>query len=342
MDGNRQQKAEPIHRLMEVLPRFELSGVLLHVSYRLDPDDLLYLPETHQRQWQAARQLYGAVPFASSLHLDGNGNTHAHDFAPIEAFPRLEAHIRAELAAGVNPTSLELSGRRLLALLDEHQRRPKMFARLVYDLNGLIDYVRVRPRVEVAKRSDSHRNPTDADLLDAAEFYLAMRCANGGRNPAASRIFNVPRRTPEELKAHRFQQSARRLEAAERRERRRLEHLEARRRLERLERLEAAERRAALVMACHVTRERLERSKTRRRLPEAVRHRTARCWPVPGRPVSRAACSRRPLLLGHARAPPRRKPRPGMDSRMWRGLSRSTDLDLSPEASPGKPTTPPR
>lgn len=297
--------------MVEVLPRFNLSGDLVHVSYHLRPGDLLYLKETHDRHWQEARQLYGAVPFASSLHLSRTGDTHAHDIAPVEVFPRLAAYLRGELEAGVSPRSLKLSGQRLLELLDEHQHRPEMFVSLVYDLPGLIDYIRVQPRIEEAKRSDSHRNITDAERKDSAEFLLIMRRANGGRNPAASRIFNVPRRTPDEREAYHAAQAALRLEAAERLERRRLE----RRRLEAAERRERLDAERLVVRRQVAERDRHRaahlagiRARKAARLPTGTTYRAPHRWPVCGRPVSRMAYMRR-TRTAPTRAPPRVRPR---------------------------------
>lgn len=283
------RKMEPVERFLEVLPRFGCGGLLLHVSWHVD--GLLYRPEDHRAARQDALVMLGGLPGLVGLALSESAQLHTHNLEPIEVFPEVAEYMRQELENGADPRSLELSGQKLLDLLPEHQHRPGLFVRLVYDLRGIVRYTRCLPRVETAKPSGHNRHPAPLDVLDAAEYLLTMREANGGRNPAASWSLNVPRRTAAEMVEHRAHVAARK--------RQRKQRQEARHRQRRQER-------RALIEP--VRREVLERLRTARQPRPAPRHRAPRRCCLPGLPVRRvAAC--RPLLVGHARPPPRRRPR---------------------------------
>lgn len=301
------RQMEPVKRLVEVLPRFGCSGLLLHVSWHVP--GLLYLPEDHKAAWSDARKLVGGLPGVVGLALSPDAQLHTHATLPVEVFPRVAAYFAERLEDGEDPRRLELSGERLRELVEPEDWRPSLFVRLVYDLRGHVRYTRCQPRIEAAKVSGHSRQLSPVDVLEAADFYLVMREANGGRNPAASKCLNIPRRTAAELaaRAAALEERRERRREAERREakaRRQRRRRILRREVEKRQKREAQKRREAVERG----RAALRGIRRGRAAPPGVRRRSRRRWHVPGQTVRRVAACRL-LEVGHARPPPRRRPR---------------------------------
>lgn len=183
---------------------------------------------------------------------------------------------------------------------------PEVHGVPVWSLRGVLAYLS-KPRDARAAAAGHRRAVPLWSLLEASEAYLSARAAAAGegrtRLPAGSGTVNVPPRRRAAVIVPPLLL---------------LSCLNA-----------LLSRRAATLSATH----------SRRAAVPAVRHRTARRWHLPGVPVS-VPPSRRPALIGHARPPPRRKPR----VRSWfpvpRGLctSRQVSACRAGEVEP-KPTT---
>lgn len=171
---------------------------------------------------------------------------------------------------------------------------PEVHGVPVWNLRGVLAYLS-KPRDARAAVAGHRRAVPLWSLLEASEAYLSARAAAAGegraRLPAGSGTVNVPPR-----------------------------------------------RRAAgivpplLLLSClsallsrraAVLRNILSAILRRRAAVPAVRHRTARRCHLHGVPVSAPPC-RRPALIGHARPPPRRKPR----VRSWFPVSRGFPLPV--------------
>lgn len=154
----------------------------------------------------------------------------------------------------------------------------------VWSLRGLLAYLS-KPALGGAVRSAHRRAVPLWSQVDAAERYLEARAAAvaGGRKrlPVTSWTGNVPRRQPERKVVPPYLCAA--LVSLW------LAYLQAARQRHR-ERMQAA------------MQARRSRPST---FPAGLGHRAATCWPVAGLPVA----FRRPLLIGHARPPPRKRPR---------------------------------
>lgn len=282
---------EAVERVAEVAVGRGLSGDLLSIGWH--GDGLLWHAPDHAAMWEAAAAVLGDLPGVVDLALSADARLHAHATLAAEVMPRVHAYFRERLAAGDDPRALRLSGRRLRDLLEPGQWQPGMYVAFVYDLKGHAAYTRAAPRTECAKTSGHRRHVTDLDVMDAAEYLLTMRAANGGRVPRATRQFNVPHRTAEE----RAQLHARRAARAEERARRRLTRQWAERRAHRRDR-RADHHRAAQARRAAVLRFRAAHAAPVRPITPVA---GVMPHPVPRRPLH--GDSVRPV--GHARPPPR-------------------------------------
>lgn len=353
---------QPLFRKLPVVERMQAaavalgaSGVLAHVGVTVSGHELFELdpsPEAHARHRQQRRELrqwfkdlFDPWPHTVDLAHGEQRGLHGHCTVPVEAVPGLSEWLQEARASGMRPDQLRVTRPRYIL---PNADRSIEFVRVVHNLPGLVEYTRCRPRLEVAKRSDHRRQLSHAEQMDAAEQWCKARAAalaaGRSRLPAASWSSGVPRLT-----------------AAERQD---AECVKAERRARHVARLEAKRQNAERVTPLHVLAavlvvliaDRQDADRTAHRAAvlasrrhqkgraplAAPRHCTVRRWPAAGRPVSRLHHARRLRQLGHARAPPRTRPRPRNGLPDLRGLSRRADLDLSPEASPRQPTTPPR
>lgn len=279
------------------------SGVLAHV--------ILAVPGRLWQDHEAAKEVTAAAfdPWPHSVDLaEGPARgLHAHCIVPLEAVPGLlEWHEEAR-AAGIE----RLVIKRPRYVLPDAPPAVE-YIRVVYALPGLVDYVRCRPRVELAKRSNHHRHPSHAEKLAAAQRWCEARTAAlaAGRKTVlrASWTRNVPRRPViERLEVER--QDAERLTP--------LHVLAAVLAVLAGERLEAAaaDHRAAVLER--------KRHQSRRRMPTGTRHHTPRRCRLPGLPERRTAYVRRSRTAS-PRAPPRRRPRPWS----WTPRRRGSPMDF--------------
>ena len=157
------------------------SGVLAHVICAAS--GTLYTDSTRRLAFELAQERFSPWHHSTDLALGAERGLHTHHVIPVEAVPGLVEHISSQRAAGVKFRQMILKGETLRNALPDADEAIE-YIRIAYDLPGLVEYVRCQPRIELAKRSDSHRIVTHAELLAAAEFWCSSSPEPGRKRRA--------------------------------------------------------------------------------------------------------------------------------------------------------------